>query len=398
MSMKLYKRWTAAALVCVMSATVSITSGLALPATESFAEFRIDAAGNDIQDRTITVDLYRLDKKGRFQVDDTIEYTCKLNRATRDASFFIQPQEDGVWVSVDYLTDLNGDGTYELLDGGDSPVWDVMDLQGGLTQSKGEAAALTSDETYILSPETLVLRSKEAVQNRTPEGAFSLDVGSGTVAKQDFPLCMIKLHRTDPGDGQDYVQTYYLEIYDRVLIPTDVSPSQWYYEPVKFVLNKGYFTGTKNGLFEPEGQLTRAQLAQVLWTMSGCQNAKMSQFSDVAVGSWYYSAVSWCQQEGLIAGYSSNIFAPNDTLSREQMVSILYRYAKYAGGSLRVSDDLSQFDDVEDVSRWAVESMRWAVTNGVLSNTESSLLPSKNVTRAEMAAALYAFEVSSNRK
>ena len=87
MSMKLYKRWTAAALVCVMSATVSITSGLALPATESFAEFRIDAAGNDIQDRTITVDLYRLDKKGRFQVDDTIEYTCKLNRATRDASF-----------------------------------------------------------------------------------------------------------------------------------------------------------------------------------------------------------------------------------------------------------------------------------------------------------------------
>ena len=132
--------------------------------------------------------------------------------------------------------------------------------------------------------------------------------------------------------------------------------------------------------------------------MSGCQNAKMSEFSDVAVGSWYYSAVSWCQQEGLIAGYSSNIFAPNDTLSREQMVSILYRYAKYAGGSLRVSDDLSQFDDVEDVSRWAVESMRWAVTNGVLSNTESSLLPSKNVTRAEMAAALYAFEVSSNRK
>lgn len=394
MNTKKCKRWMAAAMACVMTAAISITSGMA----ESFAEFRIDAAGNDIQDRTISIDLYRRDKQGQFHVDDTVEYTCKLNRATRDASFFIQPQEDGVWVTVDYLTDMDGDGTYELLDGGDSPVWDVMDTQGGLSQAQGETetAVLSSGETYILSPELLVLRSKDAVQARTPAGVSTLDVGKGTVAQQDFPLCMVKLHRTDPANGQENVQTYYLEIYDRVLIPSDVSSSEWYYEPVKFVLSEGYFSGTSNGLFEPEGQLTRAQLAQVLWKMSGSKNAKMSQFTDVPIGSWYYSAVSWCQQEGLIVGYSSNTFAPNDPLSREQMVSILYRYAQRFGSTPQISDDLSKFSDAADVSGWAVECMQWAVTNGILPNVETTLLPNKFVTRAEMAAALYAFRQNSN--
>ena len=395
--MKRYQRWIAAALACMMTTAVSISSGLALPAAEPFAEFRIDASGNDIQDRTIAVDLYRQGRNGLFQVDDTVEYTCRLNRATGDASFFIQPKEDGVWVTVDYLTDLNGDGTYELLDGGDSPVWDVMDAQGGLAQSQ-DSILLSNGETYILSPELLVRRSREAADARTREGAFPLDVGQGTITRQDFPLCMIKLHRTDPADGQDYVQTYYLEIYDRVLIPFDVPTSAWYYDAVKFVLAEGYFSGNSDGLFDPDGQLTRAQLAQVLWVMGGSLNAKMSQFSDVALNNWYYRAVSWCQQEGLIAGYTSSTFAPGDPLSREQMISILYRYSKYSNVSMRTSADMGRFSDVADVSPWAAEAMEWAVANGLLPNLGDTLNPGATVTRAELASALYAYELNSNMR
>lgn len=399
MTTKRYKRWMAAALAAVMTAALSISSVLALPAAEPFAEFRIDATGNDIRDRTISVALYRRDKSGQFQVDDTVEYTCKLNRATMDAGFFIQPKADGVWVTVDYLTDMNGDGTYELLDGDDSPVWDVMDLQGSLAPAAEEGApTLTNGETYILAPELLVHRSKEAVQARTAGGAAPLDVGQGDIASQDFPLCMIKLHRTDPADGEDYVQTYYLEIYDRVLIPFDISPGSWYYDAVKFVLAEGYFAGTDDGLFVPDGPLTRAQLAQVLWTMSGSQNAQMSQFSDVSADDWYCRAVSWCQQEGLISGYNHNTFAPNDPLSREQMVSILLRYARHSGVSLRTGADLSQFSDAADISPWAVESMKWAITNSLLPNIEDSLRPGETVTRAELAAALYTYELNSSMR
>lgn len=395
MTTKRYKRWMAAALAAVMTAALSISSGLALPAAEPFAEFRIDATGNDIRDRTISVALYRRDKSGQFQVDDTVEYTCKLNRATMDAGFFIQPKADGVWVTVDYLTDMNGDGTYELLDGDDSPVWDVMDLQGSLAPAAEEGApTLTNGETYILAPELLVHRSKEAVQARTAGGAAPLDVGQGDVASQDFPLCMIKLHRTDPADGEDYVQTYYLEIYDRVLIPFDISPGSWYYDAVKFVLAEGYFAGTDDGLFVPDGPLTRAQLAQVLWTMAGSPVAGATQFTDVASSDWFYTAVSWCQQEDLLAGYADGTFSPNDLLSREQMVSVLHRYARYTGSNLRGTADLSQFSDGDQVSSWAVDSMRWALTNGLITGTGDALRPADTVARAELASVLHAYDLN----
>ena len=108
-----------------------------------------------------------------------------------------------------------------------------------------------------------------------------------------------------------------------MLIPPDVSPSDSYYEAVKYVLAQGYFSGTDDGRFDPSGELTRAQLSQVLWTMGGSLNSKMSQFSDVTSNDWFYRSVSWCQQEELIAGYSTTTFAPDDRLSREQMISIL---------------------------------------------------------------------------
>ena len=179
-----------------------------------------------------------------------------------------------------------------------------------------------------------------------------------------------------------------------MLIPFDVSPSDWYYAAVGFVLSRGYFSGASSGLFLPNGQLSRAQLAQVLWAMSGSPKAQDTQFSDVASTDWFYKAVSWCQQEGLIAGYSSGIFAPNALLSREQMATILYRYAQYDGVSLLASADLSQFSDGADTALWAAESMRWAVTHDIISTFDNALHPGAIVSRAELAAALYSYELN----
>lgn len=394
--MRRYTRWMAGLLSAAVIITASISCGFASSAEAPFAEFRIDATGMDKPERSISVDIYRRNEAGLFQVDSSSEYTCKLNRATRDAGLFIQANAKGVWVSVDYLTDINGDGVYEFLEDENAPVWDVMSLQGALTQPRpgSQAPALTEGQPYILSPELLVYRSQQAAQDRAAGGACALDAGPETALPQSFPLCMVRLHRTDPADGQDHTQTYYLQIYDDVLIPFDISPTDWYYDAVAFGMAQGYFSGTDDGYFRPNDQLPRSHMAQVLWAMSGSPEAEGVRFNDVTPKDWFYPAVSWCRQEGLISGYSSEQFGPNDYLTREQMVTILYQYARYSGTSLRSNADLSQFADAGDISSWALESMRWALTNGLILNSESTLRPRDIVSRAELAEALYSYTLN----
>ena len=110
--MKRSRRWAAGLLAAALAA-VSVFPGLAVPADLPFADFRFDASGMDQPQRDIQVNIYHRDESGRFQPASTSEYSCTLNRATGDASFFIQANAEGVWVSVDYLTDLDGDGVYE---------------------------------------------------------------------------------------------------------------------------------------------------------------------------------------------------------------------------------------------------------------------------------------------
>lgn len=374
--------------------TVSpVFPSFAASAETPFGEFRIDASGIDKPERSISVDIYRRDENGQFLMDSNSEYICKLNRATIDAGFFIQATADGVWVSVDYLTDVNGDGVYEFLEDDSDPVWDIMDTEGALAQPDGEVPTLAIGQPYILSPELLIYRSRQAAQDRSADGRYALDVGEDAGSQQEFPLCMIRLHRTDPADGEDCTQTYYLQIYNDVLIPFDVSPDDWYYDAVSFGLSQGYFANGDDGYFFPDDHLPRAQMAQVLWAMSGSLEADDTQltFIDVSPDDWFYSAVAWCQQERLISGYTDDIFGPADLLSREQMAVILHNYARYLGTTLRANADLSRFSDADSVSSWAVNSMRWAVTNGLISGSDGALCPQDMVTRAELASALYSY-------
>ena len=153
--MKLIRHWTAAALAALLTACVLITPGLANP-EESFADFRIDASGIDVPERTITVVRYSQEGEDPLRPAGTTEYTCKLNRVTGDASFYIQPRSEGVEVVVDYLADLNGDGAYELIDSDSSPMRDTLDQKSILSAvTDGPCAALTSGETYIVSAESL---------------------------------------------------------------------------------------------------------------------------------------------------------------------------------------------------------------------------------------------------
>ena len=358
-----------------------------------FSDFRIDAGGMDFLEQQVSIHIYRQNEAGAFQVDDSVLHTCTLNRVTGDASFYIQPTVDGVWVTVDYLTDLNGDGTYELLDGDRTIGWTMAPGTASTLQPAEETAPLAGGQTYILSAQTLVQCGQVAAQNRLAGGSAALDVGQGDTSQQEHPLYLVNLRTLSPATGEEELQSYYLKIYGNILMPIDVSPSDWYYSAVEFALTRGYLSGTGNGIFQPDGLVTRAQLAQILWRMGGSLSAPGVEFSDVAPDQWYYAAVSWCCDQELMDGLPDGTFGPSTALSREQLAHILYLFAQRGREELEsASLTLDSFSDAGSVSDWARTSVEWAVANGLLSGyDDGTLRPASGVTRAQLSTVLYTF-------
>lgn len=364
----------------------AICPASAAPAEEPFADIRIDAAAMDFPQQCVSVQVYETGEDGQLQLGDTIERECTLNRVTGDASFYIQPRTDGVWVTVDCLTDLDGDGVYELVDGGGARS--LMAPQEGLVLQPAPAAAvLDLRSSYVLEAQTLVQCGEgaaEALGASVSQAAEEPETGGG-----NLPLYMVTLH-CGPAGGEEQVQSYYLKVFGQVLIPDDVSPSDWYYSAVEFALSRGYLTGTGDGTFAPDGLLDRAQLAQILWRMGGSLAAREVQFSDVSPQDWYCAAVSWCCQEGVMSGASPDTFGASSPLTREQLALILYQYAHRGQPLPDGWMAREEFSDWSSVSPWAWNGVDWAVTNSLLLPDESGAFrPGGGVTRADMAAVLY---------
>ena len=350
----------------------------------AFCDFLIDAAGMDVRQEVIQVQRYTPDADGQYRAEEPAEVTCALNRITQDASFYIQPKADGVSVTADYLTDLDGDGVYEQLEGRETSVWEAL-LSSSAPAS--DRQALSAGQTYVLSAQVLLQGSQEEAQAR----AELLDLPVQDSA-HTYPLCVISLRYT-PAGGTEQVLSYYLRVYGQVIMPEDVSPDSPYYDAVEYVLSQGYFAGIDEDTFQPDGPFTRAQLAQILWRLGGSLSASGCSFSDVSQDAWYYDAVSWCYQNGIMTGLSANLFSPDTPLSQQQMALILYQFAQYSGIHSSKSGDLSAFSDGDSVSLWAKQGMEWAVGNGILPTTPGNTLnPSSSVTRSQMAMVLYAYD------
>ena len=167
---------------------------------------------------------------------------------------------------------------------------------------------------------------------------------------------------------------------------TDVPAGHWASEAIAYVTGQGYFNGTSETTFGPSVPMSRAMLATVLWRMEG-QPAPTgaNAFTDVAAGQWYTDAVTWAAEQGIVTGTGGGLFDPNGNITREQLAVMLYRYA----GGAAAGADLSAYPDASSVSSWAVEAMGWAVSNGILSGNEAGQLsPGGAATRAEVAQML----------
>ena len=178
----------------------------------------------------------------------------------------------------------------------------------------------------------------------------------------------------------------------------DLAATAWYHDGIHYCLENGLMQGVPGGAFQPGGDTTRAQLVTILWRQEGCPAVKGEiGFRDVRDGAWYADAVRWAAVEGIVRGYGDGRFAPDDTVSREQMVTVLYRYAKYKGADVNADGgaDISGFADGAAVSRYAGPAMEWACGNGLVSGVPQDggavLAPKDTTTRAQMAVLMMRF-------
>ena len=171
---------------------------------------------------------------------------------------------------------------------------------------------------------------------------------------------------------------------------TDVAVGDWYYDAVAYVYENGLMTGTSGTLFSPNATTTRAMIVTILYRLEGSPVANGSAgFTDVAYGTWYTAAVNWAAANDIVTGYGSGKFGPMDPITREQMAAILFRYADFKGMDTTARADLSGYTDAGDISAYAVEAMSWANAEGFITGTTATTLkPQGSATRAQVATIL----------
>ncbi len=177
----------------------------------------------------------------------------------------------------------------------------------------------------------------------------------------------------------------------------DVKSSEWYADEVDKATGYGLFNGTSDTTFSPNTGMNRGMVAQVLYNLSGQTKYGLDTgtFTDVKSGQWYQNAVDWASKAGVVNGVSDTSFAPDSSVTREQLVTMLYRYAKAIGADTKTMTELTSFPDASKVSSYAQDAMKWAVANGFIGGRASGgkdyIAPGGTATRAEVAAILTRF-------
>lgn len=165
----------------------------------------------------------------------------------------------------------------------------------------------------------------------------------------------------------------------------DVNADIWYYNAVRFANENGLMNGVSSNLFVPNANLSRAQLAQILYNKEGRPEVEKATFTDVPDGEWYSNAVAWAAEKGIVSGYGNGLFGPGDNITREQLAVMLWRYA----GSPAATNKELHFADMNEISSYALEALCWATENGIVNGYgDGKLAPKGEATRAQVAQML----------
>ena len=173
----------------------------------------------------------------------------------------------------------------------------------------------------------------------------------------------------------------------------DVKQSDWFYDAVRYVSANGLMMGTQDTVFEPNEKTTRGMIVTILWRMENLPKAKKEiTFTDVKNGKYYHDAVAWASEKGIVAGYSSERFGPEDNITREELAVILQNCSASKGIETDATGDISVFSDAGTVHSWGRDAMIWAYAEGLIQGEGNDLLnPSGAAERCQVAAILRRF-------
>ena len=258
---------------------------------------------------------------------------------------------------------------------------DILAAEGGTVTADPAAAkagatvtlTATPDEGYAVGTITVTDRFGDAVKvTENADGTYTFTMPNGQVTvKATF------VETEEPAPAEPF---------------PDVDENDWFYDEVVYVYENGLMNGVENNQFAPNTATNRAMLATILYRLAGEPAVSGDlPFTDVESGTWYTDAVLWAAQNGIVNGLGENTFAPMNTLTREQLVTMLYRYAEAEGYDVSAAADLSGYPDAGKVQPYAQEAMSWAVAEGIVEGMDGNLNPAGSATRAQIATILMRF-------
>lgn len=171
----------------------------------------------------------------------------------------------------------------------------------------------------------------------------------------------------------------------------DVAPDAWYAEDVSFAVEHGIMNGVGDNCFAPDAAVTRGMVVTILWRLENKPSARGNSFTDVAADAWYAEAVQWASENGIVNGYGDGLFGPEDNVTRQQLATMIFRYAQYIGRDTTKSADLTAFADYARVEAYAQNAISWAVAEGLINGADGKLMPQGQATRAQLAAIIHRF-------
>ena len=290
---------------------------------------------------------------------------------TYDANTQVKIEKDTIFTAVwTYIPPANPN--YRI---------DIPDFENGTVTADPAAAkagatvtlTATPDEGYAVGSLTVTDRFGDAVKvTENADGTYTFTMPNGQVT-----VSATFVETQEPAPAEPF---------------PDVDENDWFYDEVVYVYENGLMNGVENNQFAPNTATNRAMLATILYRLAGQPDVSGDlPFTDVAAGTWYTDAVLWAAQNGIVNGLGENTFAPMNTLTREQLVTMLYRYAEAEGYDVSAAADLSGYPDAGKVQPYAQEAMTWAVAEGIVEGMDGNLNPAGHATRAQIATILMRF-------
>ena len=327
---------------------------------------KVTGLKKDISDSIEVPDGYKL----VVTKDENGEYTYTLQKKSSGGSH----RYDG------YITIINPkNGSVSVSDD-----WADEDQKITLTITPDKGYVVDKIEIVDAEGDKIDAKKVEDEDNEYTFRMANCDVTVTVTFKEEGKTTTEDKEETDETEGTTTPET---------ITFSDVKESDWFYKGVSYVVENGMMNGVGDNQFAPNAPLTREMLAVVLYNMEKQpESTGVNPFADVKADMWYTDAIVWANANGIVAGYDDSTFGLGDSITREQLAAILYRYAQLKGYDVTEKADLTGYTDSASISSYAVEAMQWANANGIVNGmTETTLAPQGTATRAQVATMLMNF-------